>query len=98
MARPTAHKMVYGRVFGTVYDYKEGDVLDLHQHTVETNHITIVTNGKLEVFGDTERAGDVLTAGMVAEWEPNVSHGIKALAPSRMINLLVHDKEVEGDV
>lgn len=89
MARPRVTKIRLGNLRGSIYDYADGDVLPEHTHNESTNHLTIVTNGRLEVIGATDRAGRVLSAGDVLEWEPCVSHGMRALEPSRMVNLLI---------
>jgi len=98
MAPPIAAPIRYGRVFGTVYDYNAGDVLEIHTHEVSNNHITIVTNGMLRVIGPNHHEGKVLSPGQVIAWEANVPHGLEAVTDARMINLLTHDKEVSGNV
>lgn len=99
MPRPSAYPLKHGRIFGTVYDYGLGDVLEDHTHDATNNHITIITNGHFEVTGETKHSGRVLRSGeIVDDFEPGRTHGFKALSPGRHINLLIHDGEVSSDV
>ena len=89
---PTAYPLKYGRLCrGTIYDYaKAGDTLDVHTHTDTDNHITIITNGILEVIGDNPRKGQRLGPGMPIDWKAGEPHGFRAVTPARMINILIN--------
>ena len=77
-----------GRLTGTIYDFPEvGDELERHTHTEHDVHITIVSRGRILVFGDgwEKEVG----AGAILDWEPGVYHAFRSLEPhSRLVNIV----------
>lgn len=78
----------YGKLVGTIYDFENvGDELERHVHGPSDVHISIVARGSFLAFGDGwERE---LKTGAVADWEPGIYHGFRALeAKSRLVNII----------
>lgn len=76
-----------GRLRGTIYDFDEvTDILPLHMHDAETNHLSIVARGSFIARGvDWER---LLELGVVVDWEALDAHEFQAREPySRLINI-----------
>lgn len=85
---PNATNINYGKLSGTVYDFKEvGDVLPMHTHGAEDVHITIIARGSFRAHGNGwER---ILKLGDVVDWKPGQSHELIALEPnSRFVNII----------
>lgn len=77
-----------GKLNISIYDFAaEEDVLPMHQHTPETNHITVVARGSFKAHGNSwER---ILKAGDVVDWPDNDPHEFVALEPnSRIVNIV----------
>ena len=78
-----------GKLQMTVYHYEQpGDELQVHTHTVENNHITIIGQGSFRVTGAAAIRGTILKPGTVVDWPAGQEHGFVALEPnSRMIQI-----------
>lgn len=77
-----------GKLKITIYDFSEPqDILPMHQHTPDNNHITVVARGSFRAHGNSwER---ILKAGDVADWPDNDPHEFIALeANSRIVNII----------
>ena len=76
-----------GKLNVTIYNFPEkGDILPMHSHTEETNHITIVARGSFQVRC-TGWKND-MSAGAVLDFLPNDPHEFLALEPnSRLVNI-----------
>lgn len=76
-----------GKLTGAIYDFPEvDDVLPMHIHNEENNHISIVARGSFKAHGNGwER---VVSAGDVVDWKANDPHEFIALEPnSRLVNI-----------
>jgi quercetin dioxygenase-like cupin family protein len=77
-----------GKLTGVIYDFLSADdVLPMHQHTPETNHITVVARGSFRTHGNGwERT---IKAGDVVDWPDNDPHEFIALEDnSRIVNII----------
>jgi quercetin dioxygenase-like cupin family protein len=77
-----------GKLSGSIYDFPDvGDALPMHSHGEADVHITVVARGSFRVHGTGwER---VLSAGDVADWQPNDPHEFVALEDnSRIVNII----------
>lgn len=76
-----------GKLQATIYDFEEvGDVLPMHTHGEEDNHITMINQGSFKVITNTYET--VLVVGQIADWVVGVPHEFIALEPnSRFINI-----------
>ena len=80
--------ITFGKLTGGIYDFPSvDDMLPLHQHTPETNHITIVARGSFKIHGNGwER---IIKAGDVVDWPDNDPHEFIALEEnSRIVNIV----------
>jgi hypothetical protein len=79
----------FGSVTGIVYEFEQaGDVLPVHVHTEDKNHISIIARGSFRCIGDPEIAGQVLPLGAVVDWPAHQEHGFIALEnESRMVQI-----------
>ena len=77
-----------GALRGAIYDFPEvGDLLPMHEHTLESAHITIVTRGTLRARGDGWEM--LLKPGPVYDWVPGQRHEFEALeAGARVVNII----------
>jgi quercetin dioxygenase-like cupin family protein len=72
---------------GTIYDFPEiNDILPMHTHDENNNHITIIARGSFKISGNgwerEAKAGDVL------DWKDNDPHQFEALETnSRIVNI-----------
>lgn len=78
----------FGFLTGRLYDFPEiNDVLPMHTHGEEGNHISIVSKGSFKAHGDGWEM--VITAGNVIDWPANQAHEFIALEPnSRLVNII----------
>jgi len=77
-----------GKLSGSIYDFPDvGNALPMHSHGEADVHITVVARGSFRVHGTGwER---VLSAGDVADWQPNDPHEFIALEEnSRIVNII----------
>lgn len=77
-----------GDLNGVIYDLQDvGDGLDMHNHTENDAHITVVARGRLRVIGSGwEKEID---AGQIMNFLANQPHELRALEPNtRIINIV----------
>jgi quercetin dioxygenase-like cupin family protein len=77
-----------GKLTGVIMDFPEvGDVLAMHQHQNDTNHMTVVARGSFRIHGSGWEK--VATCGEVLDFEPNDPHEFVSLEPgSRVVNIV----------
>lgn len=68
-----------------VVEAKKGAEVPSHRHPEE--QMTYVLEGKLEITLDDEDKKVTLDKGMVIFYEPNVSHGVKVLEDTRVVEV-----------
>ena len=86
ISKPT--KATLGKLEVVIHDFAAvEDVLPMHQHTPETNHITVVARGSFKAHGNGwER---IIKAGDVVDWPDNDPHEFIALEEnSRIVNIV----------
>lgn len=77
-----------GDIQGVIYDFESvGDILEKHNHTEDTVHITIVARGKIKAYShDWEIEA---TAGQLLDFRPNEPHELMALEDNtRIFNIV----------
>ena len=80
----SAKEIKLGDLKGTVYYFnKIGDVLPEHTHDENSNHITIVTNGKIRAFNDVW--SQEASAGEILDFQAGQPHAIEALEDNTKI-------------
>lgn len=77
-----------GDLTGTIYEFeKAGDILTNHAHTEDNAHITIVTQGKILVVGETWEIEAL--PGKILDFKPGVFHEIVSLEDNtRIVNII----------
>ena len=80
--------LTLGKLVGSIYDFHlVGDILPMHQHDEETNHITFVTRGSFKAHGNGWEK--IIKAGDLLNWAANDPHEFIALEPnSRIVNIV----------
>lgn len=86
-----------GDLNGVVYDLQEvGDGLEMHNHTEEDAHITVVARGRLKVIGSGWEKE--IGAGQIMNFLANQPHELRALEPNtRIINIVKKHGGVVND-
>ena len=80
----SAKEIQLGDLKGTFYYFeKSGAILPEHTHDENSNHITIVTNGKIRAFNDVWSQEAV--AGEVLDFQVGQPHAIEALEDNTKI-------------
>lgn len=89
--RPALRVVRFGDVPVAIFDFKRaGDTLEMHNHTYENVHFTIVARGAVKVHGPDVPEKD-LKAGGCIDFIENHPHEIIALEDnSRIFNVLKH--------
>jgi len=76
----------------TIFDFiKKNDYWPNHIHTSESksNHISVVSKGKILCHGHPEIEGRILELGQLIDWPVNKEHGFEALEDnSRLVNIV----------
>lgn len=77
-----------GKLQAIIYDFEEvGDILPMHTHGDDDNHITMINQGSFKVI--TNAYETVLKAGQIADWNAGEPHEFIALEPnSRFVNII----------
>jgi len=72
----------------SVYDFNSnGDILPMHSHTINDNHITIVARGSIELTGINWKKDCV--SGDVLDFADGQDHEIKSTSDgTRIINII----------
>jgi hypothetical protein len=66
----------------------KGDDFPTHTHTDADIHISIITLGSWKCKGRPEIDGEILTPGMVIDWNVGEPHGFNAMEDnSQMVNI-----------
>jgi quercetin dioxygenase-like cupin family protein len=78
----------YGDLNGAMYDFEyAGDILQKHNHTEDTVHITIVARGKIKVYSHDWKIEAI--AGQMLDFRPNEPHEFMALEDNtRIFNIV----------
>ena len=88
----STHVKTSNEGFFSVYDFEEiNDVLEIHEHTDNTSHYSVVTNGMLQMFNE---SGNIkkLTPGIIEKIPMNYKHGFRALTKdARLVNIPYKD-------
>lgn len=73
---------------GTIYDFPEiNDILPMHTHDENNNHITIVARGRFKISGNGWEKEAI--SGDVLDWKDNDPHQFQALeSNSRIVNIV----------
>jgi hypothetical protein len=70
----------FGSVTGVKYEFERaGDVLPVHVHDADNNHISIIAGGSFRCIGAPAIDGQVLPLRAVADWPAGQEHGFVAL-------------------
>ncbi len=84
MSLPDGKAFRIGKLQGIKYTFKEvGDGLPLHTHGENDQHCTIVTSGRIRVFGKTGER--VCVPGEMIDFPAGKAHGFEALEPGSVV-------------
>jgi quercetin dioxygenase-like cupin family protein len=77
-----------GDINGSIYDFeKTGDILERHNHSANSVHITIVARGKIKAYSHDWSLE--ATAGQILDFRPDEPHEFVALEDNtRIVNVV----------
>lgn len=89
MSSPTFTPYQDGNLKGSLYTFNEGDVLPMHEHDLNTVHITFVISGEIEAYGPERVWSGVYGPGAVISFSVGQWHEVTATKPNtKILNLL----------